>query len=182
MTYVKVSIPRNDEGGAATVKNPTIILLDINDVETEPTHAFGTAELTGNFAMATGKTGVGVYATPSSISLTEEQSGDVDSRGIAKGVEFVHPGDSKAVSALVEGWLNRPAIIIVRDCDSASSSARVIGSKCNPAYLQPEYTNSKDGRNRKLVFKQDQPDKFVIPFYSGTIPALAADAAAEQGA
>jgi hypothetical protein len=50
--------------------------------------------------------------------------------------------------------------------------------------MQPEYTNSGDGTNRKFVWKQAQGDKFAIATYDGTLPALAPEPAAgsESGA
>ena len=58
----------------------------------------------------------------------------------------------------------------------------VIGSKCNPLYMQPEYSNTKEASNRKFVWKQDMPDKFVIGTYAGALPALADAPSSEAGA
>ena len=178
MTYTKVSIPKASEGaGAATIKNPTVIVVDVNDIATEPTREVGNTEVVGNLTLATGAKAVGVYATPSSINPTEESSGEVDARSCIKGVEYVHPGDSVAIANHAEAFMNKGVVIIVRECDgSAAGRARIIGSKCNPLYLQPEYTNSNEATNRKFVWKQAQGDKFVIGTYSGTLPALADDA------
>lgn len=175
MTYTKVSIPKASEGaGAATIKNPTIIIMDVEDITTEPTRTVGNTELVGNFTLASGAKAVGIYATPSSISITEESNGEVDARSCIKGVEYVHPGDSVDISNHAEAYMNKGCVIIVRECDGTSSGrARVVGSKCNPVYLQPEYTNSNEATNRKFVWKQAQGDKFVTATYSGTIPTLA---------
>ena len=181
MTYVKVSIPRNEDGGAPTVKNATVILVDINDVASEPTRELGDTEVVGDLTLKTGAKAVGIYATPSTIIPTEEQSGEVDARGIIQGFEFVHPGNSVAIANHTEAFLNRPVIALVRECNgTAAGKCLIIGSLCNPLYMQPEYTNSKDAANRKFVWKQDQPSKFVIGTYAGTIPALADDASSES--
>jgi len=182
--YTKVSIPKNGEGaGAAAIKNPTVIIMDVDDIASEPSREVGNTELSGNFALVTGTKAVGIYATPSTINLTEESSGDVDARSCIKGVEYVHPGDSVAIANHAEAYMNKGVVIIVRECDgSASGRARVIGSKCNPLYLQPEYTNSNEATNRKFVWKQAQGDKFVIATYGGTLPELADNAAEEGGA
>ena len=179
--YTKVSIPRNEDGGAPTIKNATVILIDIEDVETEPTRELGNTEVVGDFALKTGAKAVGIYATPSTVVPTEEQSGEVDARGIIKGVEYVHPGNSVAIANHTEAFLNKGVIALVRECNgSASGKCLVIGSKCNPLYMQPEYTNSKEASNRKFVWKQDMPDKFVIGTYAGALPTLAAEPASES--
>ena len=114
---------------------------------------------------------------------TEEQSGEVDSRGIIKGVEYVHPGNSVAIANHTEVFLNRGVIALVRECDGSSDGkCLVIGSKCNPLYMQPEYSNTKEASNRKFVWKQDMPDKFVIGTYAGALPALADAPSSEAGA
>lgn len=181
--YTKVSIPRNEDGGAPAIKSPTVILVDVNDIDSEPTRELGNTELTGDLTLKTGAKAVGIYATPSSITPTEEQSGEVDARGIIQGLEYVHPGNSVAIANHTEAFLNRPVVALVKECNgSAAGKTLLIGSKCNPLYLQPEYTNSKEASNRKFVWKQDMPGKFVIGTYSGASPALAADAAAEASA
>lgn len=179
--YTKVSIPRNEDGGAPTVKNATVILVDVNDVETEPTRELGNTEVEGDLALKTGAKAVGIYATPSSITPTEEQSGEVDARGIIQGVEYVHPGNSVDIANHTEAFLNRPVIALVRECNGASAGkCLIIGSVCNPLYMQPEYTNTKEAANRKFVWKQDQPSKFVIGTYAGTVPALASEPVSES--
>lgn len=181
MAYTKVSIPRNEDGGAPTVKNATVIIVDINDVDSEPTRELGNTEVVGDLTLKTGAKAVGIYATPSSIIPTEEPAGEVDAKGILQGVEFVHPGDSVAIANHTEAFLNRPVIILVRECNGSSAGkCRIIGSTCNPLYMQPEYTNSKDATNRKFVWKQDQPSKYVIGTYTGAIPSLADNASSES--
>ena len=174
MAYTKVSIPRFEAGGAPTVKKATVILVDINDVDAEPTRTLGNTQVVGALTLKTGAKAVGIYATPSTIVPTEETSGEVDSRGFIQGLEYVHPGNSIAIANHTEAFLNRPVIALVRECSgSASGKTLIIGSICNPLYLNPEYTNSKDGSSRKFVWKQDQPSKYVIGTYTGALPTLA---------
>lgn len=181
MAYMKVSIPRPEDGGAPTVKNATVILVDINDIDSEPSRTLGNTQVVGDLTLKTGAKAVGIYATPSSIVPTEEQSGEVDARGIIQGVEYVHPGNSVAIANHTEAYLNRPVVSLVRECNGASGKTLIIGSKCNPLYMQPEFTNSKEASNRKFVWKQDMPSKFVIGTYTGALPTLADDATESAG-
>lgn len=184
--YTKVSIPKNGDGaGAATIKSPTVIIMDVDDIASEPSREVGDTELNGDYTLESDAKAVGIYATPSTIIPTEEQQGDVDARSLIKGVEYVHPGDSVDIANHTEAFLNRGVVILVKECDgTANGRVRAIGSKCNPLYMQPEYTNSGEGTNRKFVWKQAQGDKFAIATYGGTMPALASEPAtgSESGA
>ena len=179
--YVKVSVPKNSDGaGAATIKDPTIVIVDIDDIASEPTREVGNTELVGDLELAASAKAVGVYATPSSVSVTEESSGEVDARSCIKGVEYTHPGDSVAIANHAEAYMNRGVVILVKECDgSAAGRTRLVGSKCNPLYLSPEYTNSSEGTSRKFVWKQNQGEKFVVGTYAGAAPALADESASE---
>ena len=176
--YTKVSIPKNSDGaGAATIKDPTVILIDVEDIASEPSRSVGNTELVGDLTLKESAKAVGVYATPSTIVITEEASGEVDARSVIKGVEYVHPGDSVAIANHQEAFLNKGVVALVKECDGSSTGrTRLVGSKCNPLYLSPEYTNSNEATSRKFVWKQNQGDKFVVGTYLGETPALAANA------
>lgn len=180
--YTKVSIPKNSDGaGAAVIKDPTVILVDVEDIATEPARSVGNTELNGDLTLKESAKAVGIYATPSSIVITEEVSGEVDARSIIKGLEYVHPGDSVDIANHQEAFLNKGVVALVKECDGSSAGrTRLIGSKCNPLYLSPEYTNSNEATNRKFVWKQNQGDKFVVGTYSGAALTLAAAAAADE--
>lgn len=176
--YTKVSVPKNSDGaGAATIKDPTVILVDVEDIQAEPSRSVGNTALVGDLTLKESAKAVGIYATPSSIVITEESSGEVDARSIIKGVEYVHPGDSVDIANHQEAFLNKGVVALVKECDGSSAGrTRLVGSKCNPLYLAPEYTNSNEATSRKFVWKQNQGDKFVVGTYSGETPTLAAAA------
>ena len=59
--YTKVSIPKNGDGaGAATIKSPTVIIMDVEDIATEPSREVGDTELNGNYTLKTGANAVGI--------------------------------------------------------------------------------------------------------------------------
>ena len=153
----------------------------MEDIATEPARSVGNTELDGDLTLKESAKAVGIYATPSSIVITEEVSGEVDARSIIKGLEYVHPGDSVDIANHQEAFLNKGVVALVKECDGSSAGrTRLIGSKCNPLYLSPEYTNSNEATNRKFVWKQNQGDKFVVGTYSGAALTLAAAAAADE--
>lgn len=161
-----------------------IIIVDVNDVQTEPTRVLGDSTISSDYELKTGKKGVQIYGTPTTIAITEEQSGNPDGRGLTKGVEFEHPGDSVAIANFKEHYLNKGVIAFVTECDGVSGDGRtrVVGSVCNPLYMQPEYTNSSEGTRTKFVYKQEMPDQFTVGTYSGALPAVADDATSNESA
>lgn len=172
--YTKVSIPKAADGaGCAVAKNPTVVVIDVDDVTTEPTRSHGNIALSGNYTLGTGAKAIGIYATPASIEEASEYGGDVDARGVKQGISFEHPGNEDAVANFREHALNRGFIILVQECDGASGRYRAFGSKCNPMFLTPEVTNNKDATKTKFNFKQEQNGIFEPGKYSGTIPTLA---------
>lgn len=178
MTYVKVSIPKaNDGAGAPTIKDATVILICVDDVASEPARSHGDTVITGDITLKEGAKAIGIYATPSSINPIRETNGEADARSLLKGLEFDHPGDSDVIESFIEANLNKGFIALYKECDgSAAGRVRLVGSKCNPLALAPEYTNTNEATRNHLVFRQEQGDKFAIATYGGTMPALADDA------
>lgn len=176
--YNPVSIPKTGEGaGCPRPKNPTVILVPVDYVLTEPTRELGNVVMKSDLTLVEGKKPIGIYATPSTIEYTEEVDGDPDGRGAKVGVAFEHPGDSPEIAGFVEFARNRGFIIMSRDCSGESTTSEYRGSVCNPLYLTTEYTNNKDARKRKLTFKQEQRDVIGASIYTGKVPELAAPAA-----
>lgn len=172
--YNPVSIPKTGEGaGCPRPKNPTVILIPVDSVLSEPTREFGNVVMKSDIILIESKKAIGIYATPSTIEYTEEADGDLDGRGVKVGVAFEHPGDSPLIAGFTEFARNRGFIIMSRDCSGESITVEYRGSVCNPLYLTTEYTNNKDARKRKLTFKQEQRDIIGASIYSGKIPELA---------
>ena len=178
--YKKVSIPKNGDGGGCPVpKSSDIIIIDVEDVVTEPTRTVGNVVLVGDYTLKENAKAVAIYGTPSSIDLTEEYSGEADARGVKQGVAFEHPGNSAAVKGHIEAFMNKGAIILVKECNgTAAGRVQAFGTKCNPLFLSVERTDNKEANKRKLTWKQELVDKFLPGEYSGKMPAVEAEAAA----
>ena len=181
--YTKVSIPKAGDGaGSAAIKDPNIILVDVDDILTEPTRSHGDVALTGDITLKEGAKAIGIYATPSTIEMTEEYSGDPDARGVMQGVKFDHPGNSVAIKNFTEANLNRGFVALVKECDGTSTGRmHYVGSKCNPLSITPETTNTKDAQKRTFTFKQEIAGRFLPGEYSGAIPTLAGSTAESDG-
>lgn len=182
MTYVKVNIPKASDGaGAPTIKDATVILIDVEDIASEPARTHGQTLIEGDITLVEGATAIGIYATPSSIQIIRESTGEADARSLIKGVEFDHPGDSDAIESFIEGFLNKGVVALVKECDGTSNGrVRLVGSKCNPLALSPELSAGNEATKNHLVFKQEQGDKFAVATYAGTMPSLAEEDAEDS--
>ncbi|MDD7454961.1 MAG: hypothetical protein PUK70_01725 [Bacteroidales bacterium] len=178
MSYTKVSLPKLSLGaGCPTPKSPDIIIIDVDDVVTEPTRSVGNTALVGDITLKASAKAVRIYGTPSTINITEEYSGEDDARGIMQGLEFEHPGNSVEVKNFIEAFLNKGVIAIVKECDGSSAGRmQLFGSKCNPLLITPETTISKESTKRKFTLKQSTVGPFLPGDYSGKLPEIASDA------
>lgn len=184
--YTKVSIPKNGDGaGCPTPRKSQIVLVDVEDVASEPTREVGDVAVSGNLTLKTGATAIGIYGTSSTIELTEEFGGDPDAEGVRNGLVFEHPGNSVEIKNFLEVWKNKGVIAIVTECDgSENGRSQIIGRVCNPLRLSVETTNNNEATKRRFTWAQQINDKFLAGEYSGRIPDLAAEAGAavQQGA
>ena len=181
--YKKVSIPKSGDGAGCPVsRSSEIIVIDVEDIVTEPTRELGNPNMTGDLTLAEDATAVAIYGTPSTIEDTEEYSGNADARGVKSGVAFEHPGDSSAAKGFIEAYMNKGVVILIKECDGAEGTVKYFGSKCNPLFLTVERTGNSESHKRKLTFKQELASKFLPGEYSGKMPAIAAAAGANEGA
>lgn len=173
--YVKVSIPKAGDGaGCPVAKNPNVILIDVDDVLTEPTRSHGNVNMTGDYALKDGAKAIAVYLTPSTISGGYDTEGEDDARGFKHKFEGEHPGNDVALDNFIEHGANRGFILLSTNCDgSAAGVMKAYGSVCNPLFLTPECTDSKEANKTKLSLAQSMPQKFLPGIYSGKLPELA---------
>lgn len=183
MAYVKLSIPRPGDGaGCAATRKSQIVLIDAEDVASEPSREVGDCSVTGDITMNEGAKAVSLYATASTIQVTEELSGDPDAEGIKNGLAFDHPGNSVAIKNFIEVFKNRGVIAIVQECDgTAAGRTQIVGRVCNPLRLSLETKMDGEATKRTLTWKQAQPDKFVAGEYSGKIPEVAGTSTTTAG-
>ncbi len=180
--YTKVSIPKSGDGaGCPTPRKSQIILVDVDDVASEPTREVGNVTVQGDLTLNEGAKAVSIYATSSTIQITEEFGGDPDAEGVRNGLVFEHPGNSVAVKNFLEVFKNKGVIAIVTECDgTASGRPQIIGRVCNPLRLSVETTMNNEATKRTLTWQQAINDKFLAGEYSGELPALAAEASSSQ--
>lgn len=176
MTYVKTSVPKSGNNpGAPRPKDPTIILVHVNDIETFPARDSKGVKITDNIALKAGAKAIGIYATPSSISRARTTEGaDEDSRGIRDTVTFSHPGNTLELDEFVQNNLGEPFVIITRECGD-NLGTRLHGDPCNPMKFEVEGQDDNEGVRSTITFTQPLPSRFVSAHYRGQLPALADD-------
>ncbi len=179
--YTKVSIPKPGDGaGCPTPRKSQIIIVDVEDVASEPTREVGDVAVQGNLTLKTGAKAVSIYATSSTIHPTEDFAGDPDAEGVRNGLVFEHPGNSVAIKNFLEVFKNKGVIAIVTECDgTAAGRPQIIGRVCNPLRLSVESQLDNEATKRTLTWSQTIPDKFLAGEYSGEMPEVAADATTE---
>lgn len=180
--YKKVSIPKNGDGaGCAIPKDPNIILVDVEDIQSEPARTVGNVVTEGDLTLKQEAKAIKIYATPSSIEVGFELSGEADAKGYKQKVSFEHPGDSDEINNFTEVAANKGFVILVKQCDGTSDGkTKIYGSKCNPMVLSVENTNNKETAKRKFDFAQEIAGKFLAGTYNGTEVTVAAEATAVQ--
>lgn len=171
MSYVVKSIGRPAGGaGNPSPKHPTILICDMDDVDTYPVRTVGVTTASEGFTLKTGKKLFGVYATPSSIEILQEAEGDADARGYKKGVKFEHPGSSTEIEDFIEYYSNKNLGVFVRNCNG--ENYRSIGDPCNPLSMKVETTDTKDGTKVTITLQQEVRDEFRILTYTGKLPDI----------
>ena len=180
--YTKVSIPKNGDGaGCPTPRKSQIILVDVEDVVSEPTREVGNVVVQGNITLKTGEKAVSIYATSSTIQVTEEFGGDPDAEGVRNGLIFEHPGNSVEVKNFLEVYKNKGVIALVTECDGTETGrTQIIGRVCNPLRLSVETTMNNEATKRQLTWQQTINDKFLAGEYAGRLPDIADEAGSTQ--
>ena len=180
--YTKVSIPKNGDGaGCAIIKDPNIILVDVDDIVSEPTRSHGNVNMEGDLELAEGAKSIAIYATSSSIVCGSDNEGEEDAKGYKDKVEFEHPGDSDESENFAEAAANRKFVALVKQCDGSSAGkVKMYGRKCNPLSLTVETTDTKDAAKKKFAFVQSLADKYRPGVYNGIMPTLADEPAKTQ--
>lgn len=178
MPYVKASIKKaKGPAGAASPKNPNLIIIDVEDIETYPGRD-GVKSI-GDIKLKQGAEAMYIYCTPSTIENPEESAGDPDKEQITDKITAFRPG----IDMVMDGWLQEKLggdfLIITKVCNGVKQTL-LHGQECNPMKLQYTKQDNKDARGYTLTFAQPQGGKFKPMYYLGADPTLAAAAVIDE--
>lgn len=181
MVYTKVSIPKRTGGspGAPSAKKPTIIAINVRDIETWPARDPNGVLLVGNIALKASAKAIGIYATHSTIKRNDGSEGDADAEGFNHNVVFDHPGNSLARDVFAQNNVSEDLILITQG--ETSIDTRVHGTPTNPMKMVVEEQDDNEANKATFTFKSALRTKYKSAHYRGTLPALADDAPEETG-
>jgi hypothetical protein len=169
MTTFRKSVPRPAAGaGAPTGKNPNASVIHVADILAFPDTDENGVKLVGNIVLKLGAKVERIYLTDASQKVSHKYDGDPDAGGLTKTIEGTHPGDELAINEYIQNNLEEP-VIIVYDLDCNTNKRKVVGLKCNPLYLKPEFIDDNSGVKHTLVFEQRRRDRHVSKFYEGEL-------------
>ena len=164
---VKKSDLKNGNPGRPNPKSPYIILFKAADLANKPVKSADGVSVAVPLVFKAGKTAIEIYATPSSIKVSDKSSGEADKKGFIHSIEFEHPGSSIEYSQFVNDNVNENlmAIVVYPDLDFD----KLAGWPGNPLQLNHEQKDDEkeDSNTIKLesLFAGDK-----ILHYNATLP------------
>lgn len=176
MAYTKVSIPKKSGGspGAPSAKKPTVIVINVRDVETFPERDSGGVLLVSAIQLKASAKAIGIYATPSSIKRNDGSEGDPDAEGFIQNVAFEHPGNSLQRDEFVQNNIAEDLILITQG--ETIADTRVHGTPTNPMKMVSEEVDDNTANKATLTFKSALRTKYKAAHYHSALPTLADDA------
>lgn len=167
--YIKQSVkkPTGASPGAASPKDPNVIIIDTADILQWPTRNGKGVKLEGNFVLREGASMIQIYMTPSKSKPTWESEGDEDAISIKQKFEGEHPGDELEINEFIQNWLGTNLVVIYGGCND--KYRRVLGSQCAPLQLKPSSQDDNEGRKKMMLFEQFAATNQVPGFYEGAL-------------
>lgn len=180
MGYIKVNVGKPGQNAGTGIKpKAAITFIDLEDVISIPPRDSKGVLITGNIVPKSNAYGITIYATRDTIELTSNSEGDMDNEGFRPSVKFKHPGNNQEIREFKHNWLGRSALVIVDYCDGSPKD--FIGTPCNGARMQVNYTGNKDANSNEFTFQQEMKG-MDIAMYEGTIPYASPIAIVPAGA
>lgn len=178
----RVSIKKQNNGGAPLPKDKNIILMKVSDLldGSLPARDADGVTITGNIALKVGVEALGLETTSKSIARNDNSDGETDAKGWIQNLSFIHPGDSKEVNAFVAEWLNEEIIAISKDCGDGKGT-RLHGTVCNPLEMTVEEQDDQEGIAKTITLTSSQRGQYKSAHYTGTLPTLAGAGSSQGG-
>jgi hypothetical protein len=176
--FAKVSIPKGDSNnnpGRAKAKKSNIILFDWDDVSNidaiKPND--NGIIVSANIEMKAGKTAIAMYATPSTIKITDPSEGDPDKKGFKQGLEYEHPNtEDQLYAEFIENNINKNFGAIVVNFESGLM--KLIGTPAVPMQIMHESDDSAE-QDTNIVKMESLLRGPKVRFYTGALPVLDTD-------
>lgn len=170
MSYALTSVtkPTSAAPGAGGDKKDKITIMRLDDIDTDsfPSRDANGIKITGDISMLSGKNMVQVYATLSSVSITQKSEGDEDAKGIIQELKFDHPGSEIEIEEFLANNLNQNLLAVVEKCSTGTK--KLLGAPCAPLQIQVESVDDKDKNKSTITLASSQKGP-RIAHYEGAI-------------
>jgi hypothetical protein len=168
LVSVKKSTMKNGNPGRPNPKSNYIILFLADDLLTPPVKDADGVTVSTSIQLKPGKKAIEIYATPSTIKVSDKSSGDPDKKGYIHTLEFEHPGSDPELSAFLNDNVNNNLMAIV--VYPYLTADKLLGWPGCPLQLNAEQTDDDKEDTNKLTFSSLYAgDKMV--HYKGAFPA-----------
>lgn len=167
--YVKPSKISKGNGGSED-KSFEIVILDADEVATEPGRDANGIVLSGAYVMNVGKYAIKMQVTSSKTNLPVTGAGDEDNISYSGLPEFNFPGSTQDFEEWAQNNTNKSLIVAVRvgACGGGTPFYRVFGSKCAPLSLLLEVQNNNNATMGVVKFQQFTKTRNLPARYTGT--------------
>lgn len=133
--YSMVSVPKEGANpGTPRGKKNVIIVLDFDNYTMATDEK--NVKVTALTAVDDKKLPIGIFVNQNSLDCGDELEGEAYSRGLLPHVNFDHPGTSQAINEFKNNCMNANLGVIVVECDSSATTAKLYGRPCAPLVMQ----------------------------------------------
>lgn len=168
MSYAHVSVPKSGYNpGRVMAKDPNIVLFRWDDVASVPVRDANGVLIAGDLTLESDANGIKIYATPTTIKVTEETVGDPDKKGFIHNLEFEHPGDELAYEEWAENNVNTNLGAIVKQLDTGEM--KLLGTQGSPLQFTAELQDTNEHVTNIIKLSSLLPSP-KIARYEGVLP------------
>lgn len=170
-TFILASVPKTGSNpGRPRGKNSQIVIFKWDDVLTMPERDANGVKIAGNLVLNANAHAIEIYATPSTIKITQNNEGDPDAKGFIQQLVFEHPGDELALMEFLENNVNENLGVIVRE-KAGSTFSKLLGTPVEPLQFDVESQDDNEALKNTITLKSVMRGP-VIAHYFGTMPAI----------
>lgn len=173
--YTMVDIPKMGANpGTPKGKDPNIIIYRTKDIKTMPDRDEKGIKIVGDIVLQDDTKAIKIYATPSTIKVTQASEGEADAKGTIQNLEFEHPGSNLLLEEFLENNQNENLNAVVVGGDKVKKQ---LGTKTQPLQftVESEDSNEADKSVIKLASILRGPR---IAIYEGKEPGTASEQSA----
>lgn len=171
MAYVLASVPKTGSNpGRPRGKNSKIVIFKWDDVDTMPERDANGIKIANDLVLNAGAQAMYIYATPSTIAITQTNEGDPDAKGFIQQIVFEHPGDEISLEEFLENNVNENLGCIVKESGN-DTYRKLLGTPYEPLQFDVEAQDDNEARKNTITLKSVMRGP-RIAHYFGALPTV----------